>query len=207
MSIKSRNQYAENIKSRYEGNYTIGLDIGTSSVGWAVIDDSYQIPVYKGKKAWGVRRFDQGHTAEHRRLKRGGRRRINRRKKRLEYLGEIFQEGLNTVDENFLRAHELIDEHDLDEVAQYQRDITEHSLQKTLKIISRNQKEYQELCHLYPTMFHLRYAIISNPHQKFDLRLVYLALHHIVKKRTLYPRSIGIERTSFCQSPPIQNSD
>lgn len=183
MSIKSRNQYAENIKSRYEGNYTIGLDIGTSSVGWAVIDDSYQIPVYKGKKAWGVRRFDQGHTAEHRRLKRGGRRRINRRKKRLEYLGEIFQEGLNTVDENFLRAHELIDEHDLDEVAQYQRDITEHSLQKTLKIISRNQKEYQELCHLYPTMFHLRYAIISNPHQKFDLRLVYLALHHIVKKR------------------------
>ncbi|WP_214712143.1 type II CRISPR RNA-guided endonuclease Cas9 [Exiguobacterium sp. s55] len=184
MSKKSISRYQQKIKNRYDGNYTLGLDIGTNSVGWAVIDDSYQIPVYKGKKAWGVRRFDQGNTAENRRLKRGGRRRINRRAKRLEYLKEIFQEGLQDVDENFLRAYELFeDESSLDSIERHKRELTEHSLQKVLKVISRSQKEYKELFNLYPTMFHLRYAMISNPNQKFDLRLVYLAIHHIVKKR------------------------
>lgn len=184
VSKKSRKRYENSIKERYDGNYSIGLDIGTNSVGWAVIDDSYQIPVYKGKKAWGVRRFDQGNTAENRRLKRGSRRRINRRRKRLEYLKEIFQIGLNEIDEKFLIAHDLIDQEDSAQaIEKFKRDSTMHSLQKVLKVISKSQKEYQELIATYPTMFHLRYDIISNPNRKFDLRLIYLALHHITKKR------------------------
>ncbi len=44
--------------------YYIGLDIGTASVGWAVTDESYNIPKFNGKKMWGVRLFDDAKTAE-----------------------------------------------------------------------------------------------------------------------------------------------
>ena len=51
--------------------YNIGLDIGTNSVGWAVVQkDNFKI-MRKGNKAlWGVRLFDQAETAEQRRIKR-----------------------------------------------------------------------------------------------------------------------------------------
>lgn len=38
------------------------------------------------KNFWGVRLFEEGHTAEDRRLKRTARRRISRRRNRLRYL-------------------------------------------------------------------------------------------------------------------------
>lgn len=38
------------------------------------------------EKFWGVRLFEEGHTAEDRRLKRTARRRISRRRNRLRYL-------------------------------------------------------------------------------------------------------------------------
>ena len=39
--------------SKYEGDYYIGLDMGTGSVGWAVTDTSYHILRAKGKDMWG----------------------------------------------------------------------------------------------------------------------------------------------------------
>ena len=62
--------------------YSIGLDIGTNSVGWAVITDNYKVPSkkmkvlgntskkYIKKNLLGVLLFDSGITAEGRRLKR-----------------------------------------------------------------------------------------------------------------------------------------
>lgn len=58
--------------------YTISLDIGTNSVGWAVIDDKLKLAqgkkkIYKNEKTyktrvnlWGVRLFDEGETASDR---------------------------------------------------------------------------------------------------------------------------------------------
>ena len=45
-------------------NYSIGLDIGTSSVGWAVVNsDNFKV-IRKGNKAlWGVRLFEEAKTA------------------------------------------------------------------------------------------------------------------------------------------------
>ena len=75
-------------------NYTIGLDIGTASVGWAVLTEDYELIKRKmkisgntQKKAvkknfWGVRLFEQGETAEGRRLKRTTRRRIAHQSRR-----------------------------------------------------------------------------------------------------------------------------
>ncbi|WP_049891941.1 hypothetical protein, partial [Listeria seeligeri] len=82
--------------------YTIGLDIGTNSVGWAALTDQYDLVKRKMKVAgnsekkqikknlWGVRLVDEGKTAAHRRVNRTTRRRIERRRNRISYLQEIF---------------------------------------------------------------------------------------------------------------------
>lgn len=48
------------------GDYYLGLDMGTDSVGWAVTDMDYRIPKFKGNAMWGVRLFDESNTAEER---------------------------------------------------------------------------------------------------------------------------------------------
>ncbi len=40
-----------------EKKYYIGLDLGTSSVGWAATDENYNFLRLKGKTAWGARVF------------------------------------------------------------------------------------------------------------------------------------------------------
>lgn len=96
--------------------YSIGLDIGTNSVGWAVITDDYKVPAKKmkvlgntdkqsiKKNLLGALLFDSGETAEATRLKRTARRRYTRRRNRLRYLQEIFAEEMMQVDESFFSA-------------------------------------------------------------------------------------------------------
>ena len=49
--------------------YNIGLDIGTTSVGWSVVETDNQKVMRKGNKAlWGVRLFEEATTAESRRM-------------------------------------------------------------------------------------------------------------------------------------------
>lgn len=83
--------------------YSIGLDIGTNSVGWAVVTDDYKVPAKKmivlgntdkqsiKKNLLGALLFDSGETAEATRLKRTARRRYTRRKNRLRYLQEFLR--------------------------------------------------------------------------------------------------------------------
>ena len=47
-------------------NYYLGLDMGTSSVGWAVTDDKYQLLRKKGKDMWGIREFDEASPSAER---------------------------------------------------------------------------------------------------------------------------------------------
>ena len=70
-------------------NYNIGLDIGTTSVGWAVVETDNQKVMRKGNKAlWGVRLFEEATTAESRRMQRSTRRRYDRRRERIKLLQE-----------------------------------------------------------------------------------------------------------------------
>lgn len=50
-----------------KGEYYLGLDMGSSSVGWAVTNEKYEILRAHGKTLWGVRLFDSAQTAEERR--------------------------------------------------------------------------------------------------------------------------------------------
>lgn len=83
------------------GEYYLGLDIGTDSVGWAVTDKEYNILNFNGKAMWGVHLFDQGNTAKDRRIHRTARRRLERRKQRISHLQTIFKDEMDKVDPMF----------------------------------------------------------------------------------------------------------
>lgn len=82
--------------------YFLGLDIGTNSVGWAVVDPTYKLCKFRGKSLWGIRLFDSAQTAADRRLARSARRRLERRKMRIDWLQELFAEEISKKDPTFL---------------------------------------------------------------------------------------------------------
>lgn len=151
--------------------YNIGLDIGTNSVGWAVVESEKQKVLRKGnKKLWGVRLFEEAVSASSRRNFRSTRRRYDRRRYRIKLLKEEFQNEINKVDPIFY---------------QIMKESFYNKNDKVNKTIELNKEEkdffnfYQKN---YPTIYHLRNDLI-NEDKKFDIRLVYLAIHHIIKYR------------------------
>lgn len=174
-------------------SYSIGLDIGTNSVGWAVITDDYKVPSKKmkvlgnadkhfiKKNLIGALLFDEGTTAEDRRLKRTARRRYTRRKNRLRYLQEIFSEEMSKVDSSFF--HRLDDSFLVPE----DKRGSKYPIFATLA----EEKEYHKK---FPTIYHLR-KHLADSKEKTDLRLIYLALAHMIKYRGhfLYEESFDIK--------------
>ena len=89
------------MNKNYEINYGIGLDIGTASVGWAVIDENYSLLKKGGKPMWGSRIFDTAETAKKRRISRSVRRRYNKRRERIRLLRMIMSDMIMEVDDTF----------------------------------------------------------------------------------------------------------
>ena len=177
--------------------YSIGLDIGTNSVGWAVITDDYKVPSKKmkvlgntdkhfiKKNLIGALLFDEGTTAEDRRLKRTARRRYTRRKNRLRYLQEIFSQEISKVDSSFF--HRLDDSFLVPE----DKRGSKYPIFATLE----EEKEYHKK---FPTIYHLR-KHLADSKEKTDLRLIYLALAHMIKYRGhfLYEESFDIKNNDI----------
>lgn len=155
--------------------YYIGLDCGTSSVGWAATDENYELLKAKGKTLWGSRLFDEASTAEERRLARSNRRRTRRSSGRIKLLNLLFDKEMAKVDpEFFLRLKRSF---------LYEED---KNLKNNSKNTLFNDKNFtdKDFYKKYPTIWHLRKAIIEAPENShFDLRLYYLAIHHIIKNR------------------------
>ncbi len=152
-------------------NFYLGLDIGTESVGIAGTDENYKLIRAKGKDLWAVRLFDSAKSAEDRRIKRTARRRLERRKWRIKLLQELFAPFMDY--KFFIRlnnsSYQIGDKDCLLGGAPY-------SL-----FADRNYTDvnfYNE----FPTIYHLRKALILGE-KKYDIRLYYLALHHIIKYR------------------------
>lgn len=161
--------------------YSIGLDIGTNSVGWAVMSDDLKL-IRKRMKVngntesksmkknfWGVRLFEGGKTAEARRLKRTTRRRYTRRRQRIVYLQELFGDEMKELDPNFFfRLCESF----------YVEDDKKYSKYPIFGTVEEEVAYHDK----YPTIYHLR-KDLSDSKEKKDLRLIYLALAHIIKFR------------------------
>ena len=151
--------------------YYLGLDMGTSSVGWAVTDSSYHLLRAKGKDLWGVRLFNEANTAADRRVFRTNRRRLQREKARVGFLRECFADSINQIDPNFYQR--------LDDSKYFLEDKT---LNQPFALFSDKEFTDKDYYQKYPTIFHLRKELIesSEPH---DVRLVFLAILNIYKHR------------------------
>lgn len=154
------------------GDYYLGLDVGTNSCGWAVTDQDYNVLKFHGQSMWGARLFEEANDASERRTAREARRRLARRKYRIYLLEQLFAEEIHKTDPNFfirLRDSNLYPEDKEDAFCRY---------------ALFNDPNYTDKDYLkqYPTIYHLRSELIhsKDPH---DVRLVFLALHHIIKSR------------------------
>lgn len=152
-------------------NYFIGLDMGTTSVGWAVTDENYEIIKKNGKALWGIRLFDEAQTAEDRRMHRIARRRIERRSRRIDLLQELFAQEICKKDPGF---YERLNESGLHE--------EDKSIRQANSLFNDDDYDDKAYHKKYPTIYHLRHALMTENHP-FDVRLVYLAIHHILKHR------------------------
>ena len=181
-------------------NYSIGLDIGTNSVGYSVIfDDNYKVPVKNAKvlgnaskksirkNLMGSVLFDSGETAMARRMQRTNSRRIERRRNRIRYLQEIFAPYIMEVDENFFAR--------LQDSFLWEED-KPHSKYPFFGNVEQEVAFHDD----YKTIYHLRKKLADGK-EKADLRLVYLALAHIVKFRGhfLIEGNIDIENNDIQQ--------
>lgn len=157
------------------GEYNIGLDIGTNSVGWAVTDLKNNILKRGKKNMWGARLFDEGITATQTRNFRGTRRRIERRKERINILQSLMLDDMEKKYPNFF--------HLLNETSKIENEKNQDKLNgKKYNLFSELNFSDQNYYKLYPTIYHLRKELMENKERQ-DLRLVYLAIHHIIKYR------------------------
>ena len=159
------------MKKVFHKEYFLGVDIGTESIGWAVTNENYELMKFNGKTMWGVRLFDEAQTAAERRAFRTGRRRIQRRNDRIRLLQEIFASEIAKIDDSFFQR--------LNDSCLMPEDKNTEQIYSVFA-----DKEYTDIEYYkeYPTIYHLRKSLIMNQ-GTHDARLVYLALHNIMKHR------------------------
>lgn len=158
-------------------DYFLGLDMGTGSLGWAVTDDKYEVLRRHGKSLWGVRLFESANTAEERRGFRTARRRLDRRNWRLQILQELFAEEIAKVDPGFyLRMKES------KYYPEDKRDLKGKCPELPYALFVDENFTDKDYHKQFPTIYHLRKRLMETEETP-DMRLVYLAFHHILKHR------------------------
>ncbi len=149
--------------------YNIGIDIGTNSVGWAVTNEKNEVIKKNNKFLLGSRIFEPAENKEKRRGFRSTRRRFDRKNERIELLRTLMKEEIEKVDPYFV----------LKLKQSFLQEDDEMKTQKDgLDLFLKEVGFYNQ----YPTIYHLRKALITD-NQKLDIRLVYMAISHILKYR------------------------
>ena len=155
-------------KNCKNGNdYFIGLDIGTDSVGYAVVNTDYSLARFKGEPMWGVMLFDSAENCDGRRQFRTFRRRLARRQQRVDLIQRLFCREIAKVDPNFFLR--------LNESALCK----EERSPETLTGCDWDDKTYYKK---YPTIHHLICEFMESAEGK-DVRLLYLVCAWLVAHR------------------------
>ncbi len=155
-------------------NYFIGLDMGVSSVGWAVTDEKYNLLRKKGKDLWGIREFEPASTAQERRTNRISRRRRQREVARIGMVKDYFADAIAAVDANFFQRLEN---------SKYYLEDKDDSVRSSNCIFDDENYKDKDYYKEYPTIYHLRRELINNENAPYDVRLVYLAILNLFKRR------------------------
>lgn len=133
----------------------------------------------KGKHhLWGSRLFDQAQTAQNRRNYRSSRRRYNKRRQRIGLLRLIMSDMVLEVDPSFfirLEKTTFLDKED-------KKAILKDNYKMNYNLFCDEDYNDKKYFKDYPTIYHLRKKLCESD-EKADPRLIYLALHHIVKYR------------------------
>lgn len=103
-------------------------------------------------------------------MHRSVRRRLQRRKTRIKYLQKEFYNDIFKVDNTFFTK--------LKESAYNKND----DINKSIKFTKEDYKLISDYYKKYPTIYHLRHDL-ANTKDYRDIRLIYLAIHHIIKYR------------------------
>lgn len=151
--------------------YYIGLDIGTDSIGWAATDTQYNVMKFNGNAQWGIRLLDESKTAEERRAFRSSRRRTQRNKFRIQCLEMLFDEKISKKDIAFYQR--------LHDSNLWEEDKSVNGKHSLFNDDNFTDKDYYKK---YPTVYHLRKKLVKSS-EPVDVRLVYLAISHIIKNR------------------------
>lgn len=151
--------------------YYGGIDLGTSSVGWALTDMNYRLIRKRGKDLWGVRLFDEAKSAQERRSNRTARRRRARETARIGLLKSYFADEIDKVDTGFYQR--------LEESKYHKEDKKTGNRFAVFADREFTDREYYET---FPTVFHLRKELLESD-APFDVRLVYLAVLNLFKHR------------------------
>lgn len=152
--------------------FYLGLDIGVESVGVACTDEQYNLLRAKGKDLWAVRLFDQAKKADERRTKRTARRRLQRRRQRINFLQDVFAPFMEDKT-FFLRLNN----------SGFCEEDKNAELKTKFSLFADMGYTDADFYRDFVTIFHLREALIKGTDKKIDLRHYYLALHHIIKYR------------------------
>lgn len=140
-----------------KSNYVIGLAIDRNGIGYAVCDISGKPMRFRGKNMWGI-----------------------------SWAGGCPSGYLSSPTE-FIRQLQLLFS---DVIAEFDADffnrlrggfIKDGGKASFMGFLANSVEEGKKWRKNYPTIYHLRYQL-SKEEQKADLRLVYLALHHILKR-------------------------
>lgn len=185
--LKLKIKKESSFMAKFNKKYSIGLDIGVSSVGYAVVTEDYRVPAFKfkvlgntekekiKKNLIGSTTFVPAESAQGTRVFRVNRRRIDRRNHRIAYLRDIFQKEIEKVDKNFYRR--------LDESFRVLGDKSEDI---QIKQPFFGNEELETAYHKkYPTIYHLRKHLADADKNSpvADIREIYMALSHILKYR------------------------
>lgn len=153
-----------------DGDYYVGLDIGTNSVGWAVATPDYRIPKFRGHKMWGSRLFPEANRANERRQFRTNRRRLARRRDRLNILEELFAEEIAKVDNTFFMR-----------LKESKFFLDDKTIQEKHILFSTDNFDVESFYQDNPTIYHVRQRLMNIVPN--DIRELFLAVHHILKYR------------------------
>lgn len=154
-----------------ETEYYVGLDIGSNSVGYAVTNEDYEVLKFNKKAMWGTHVFDEGQQCAERRSFRSSRRRLFRKKQRVQLARELLAKEIAKVDKNFFTR--------LDESALLRKDKTVGSEYSLFEDLDFTDKDYHKK---FPTIHHLIMYLIESD-EKQDIRLIYLAVAYMLKNR------------------------
>ena len=170
------NAVSENEIAIKQPSYGISLDMGTNSIGWAVVWDSGektdQIVVRKGKRLYGARLFEEAHDSEDYRKARSARRTLGKKLWRLNLLKGLLKDYVLKEDKDFFKNLHLTQTH------------------KGSNILFKD-KNYQDKDYFtdFPTIYHLRKALTNQEQIKsfkergLYYRFLFLAVHDMLKNR------------------------